>query len=91
MPSEDVKIIPVMKKMKANSPPLKMKRIQFDISDDDTQKLDELVEDSGAASRAEVLRHALSLYQFFVEESNKGRRIQVVDPESNIVREPILL
>jgi Arc/MetJ-type ribon-helix-helix transcriptional regulator len=66
-----------------------MKRMQFDISEDDSKKLVKLVEDSGAASMAEVIRNALSLYQFLVEESKKGCRIQVFDPESNVVKEPI--
>ena len=67
----------------------KMKRMQFDILDEDAQKLKELVEATGSASMAEVLRNALSLYQFLVEESKKGCRVQVFDPESNVIREPV--
>jgi hypothetical protein len=38
---------------------------------------------------AEVLRNALSLYQFLVEESKKGCKVQGIDSEQNVMKEPI--
>ncbi len=68
---------------------LKKKRIQFDISSKDADILEDLVHESGATSMAEVLRNALNLYKFFVEETKKGVRIQVID-SSNTIKELIL-
>ena len=66
-----------------------MKRIQFDISDEDAKTLKNLVRESRAASMAEVIRHALNLYKFFIREAKKGGRIQVLDSEQ-IIKEPII-
>jgi Arc/MetJ-type ribon-helix-helix transcriptional regulator len=68
---------------------MKKKRIQFDISNKDADALEELVQESGAASMAEVLRNALNLYKYCIQETKKGGRIQIVD-SGNIIKEPIL-
>ena len=65
------------------------KRIQFDISNREAMRLRKLVHESGAISMAEVLRNALSLYDYFVQECSKGGRIQVVDTEK-VIKEPII-
>lgn len=67
---------------------MKKKRIQFDISSKDANMLEDLVQESGATSMAEVLRNALNLYKYLVQETKKGGRIQVVDSGS-VIKEPI--
>jgi Arc/MetJ-type ribon-helix-helix transcriptional regulator len=67
---------------------MKKKRIQFDISSKDANMLEDLVQESGATSMAEVLRNALNLYKYLVEETKNGGRVQVVDSGS-VIKEPI--
>ena len=67
-----------------------MKRIQFDISERDLDKLKGLVRETGATSMAEVLRNSLNLYKFFVQESKNGGRIQVVYADQ-IIKEPCFI
>lgn len=45
----------------------KAKRIQFDFSPDALSQIEELVKNTGAASKAEVIRKALKLYEYTVE------------------------
>lgn len=56
--------------------PTKQKeRVQFDFSPEALQRLDDLKEKIDAATRAEVVRNALRLYEWIVNE---------IDPESTI-------
>ncbi len=42
-------------------------RVQFDFSEDMLKKLDYIVEKTGAATRAEAVRNALRVYNWFIE------------------------
>lgn len=49
------------------------KRLQFDFSEEGLRELDELQEITGLPTRAELIRHALRLLQWTIEEtSSKG-------------------
>jgi len=67
-----------------------MKRIQFDLPDEDAEELEHLREIAGASSAAELLQNSLSLYRWAVTETKKGRRIQSTDPEHRLVTEVTL-
>ncbi len=53
-------------------------RIQLDLTDTMRDLIDELVEETGAATRAEILRRAVSIYAMLLEETKGGRRLQIV-------------
>jgi hypothetical protein len=49
------------------------KRLQFDFTEEGLRELDELQEATGLPTRAELIRHALRLLQWTIEETaNKG-------------------
>lgn len=50
-------------------------RLQFDISPEALKELDQLREESGAATRAELLRNALRVYSWFLEHRREGFRL----------------
>ena len=52
-------------------------RLQFDFTLEAIKRLDELKEKTEAATRAETVRHALRLYEWFV-------KVKDVDPDSTI-------
>ena len=64
-------------------------RIQLDLTPKMADLLDDLVERTGAASRAEVIRRAISVYNLLLLETEKGRRIEVAGPRGE--RERVLL
>ena len=64
---------------------MKPLRIQFDFSPEAVKKLDEMVKSSGAASRAEVVRRSLSLFEHVllsdaqvVLKKNDGTEIKIL-------------
>jgi len=60
-------------------------RVQFDFSPDALERLDDLREASGAATRAETVRDALSLYEWFIKEVKAEDTVQVYDPEGKLL------
>jgi metal-responsive CopG/Arc/MetJ family transcriptional regulator len=50
-------------------------RVQFDFQLDALEHLDELVAATGAASRAEVVRRALSLYDAVLVAQQEGKEV----------------
>ena len=54
-------------------------RVQFDFSSEALQRLDELKLKVGAATRAETVRNALRLYEWFVNETDPESTIKVFD------------
>jgi metal-responsive CopG/Arc/MetJ family transcriptional regulator len=65
-------------------------RIQFDLTPTMAELLDRLVEETGAATRAAVMRRAISIFALLWDENREGKRIELVQPKSN-VRERVLL
>lgn len=49
-------------------------RVQFDFHPKAIARLDELVDETGATSRAEVVRRALALYDQFLTAEKSGKR-----------------
>jgi len=60
-------------------------RLQFDFTPDALERLDALKDKSGAASRAEVVRSALRLYEWFINDVSPDDTIQVLDSETKEV------
>jgi len=48
------------------------KKLQFDFSEDAVERLDDLVKKTDSASRAEVVRSSLKLYEYAIEMLNSG-------------------
>lgn len=59
-------------------------RVQFDFSPEALQRLENLREKSGAATRAETVRDALSLYEWFINEVSPDDTIRVFDSDGNV-------
>lgn len=58
------------------------KRLQFDFSQEAIDEIDELQNVLGLASRAEVIRLAISLLRFGSEERKRGGRLLVDDGQN---------
>ena len=59
-------------------------RVQFDFTPDAYERLEAIMAESGAASRAETVRNALSLYEWFIGEVDPDDTIQVRSPDGEI-------
>jgi hypothetical protein len=64
-------------------PPRKVTTIAFDQRAD--EELTRLQEELGAASKAEVLRHALSLYGFLQRELSEGGDLLIERPDTDVI------
>ena len=56
----------------ANSLAAGAKRVQFDMAEPAWKELDRLVEETGASSRADVVRQSLRFYAWLVEQHKNG-------------------
>ena len=59
-------------------------RVQFDFSPEALQRLDEIKMKIGAATRAETVRNALRLYEWFVNETDPESTIKVLDKSNEV-------
>jgi ribbon-helix-helix CopG family protein len=59
-------------------------RVQFDFSPNALKRLDDLKERSGATSRAETIRDALSLYEWFIKEVGEDDTVRVFDSNGDL-------
>lgn len=66
-------------------------RIQLDITSKMLELIDLLECKTGSATRAEVIRRAISLYGILCEEKWAGKRIEIIDPKNSKVREKLIL
>jgi Ribbon-helix-helix protein, copG family len=57
-------------------------RIQFDFSIDALERLDHIKELTGASTRAEAIRQALRLYEWFVTETDPSDTITIKDKDN---------
>ena len=55
------------------------KRIQFDLTQPMVYTLDQLVEQTGATTRSEVIRRAIDIYRRLLDERLKGSVLVFVD------------
>jgi hypothetical protein len=53
-------------------------RVQFDFTPDAYERLEAITSASGAISRAETVRNALSLYEWFIRDVDPNATIQVL-------------
>jgi hypothetical protein len=60
-------------------------RVQFDFSPDALQRLEDLKEKTDASTKAEVIRNALKLYEWFATQVDPNYVIEVKDHDSNTV------
>jgi hypothetical protein len=64
-----------------------MKRLQFDISEERVQELDDLVERTGLKTRAHLFNSALTLFEWAIREREAGRIIAAVDEKTDKYKE----
>lgn len=60
-------------------------RVQLDFSHESLERLEQLREKIGANTRAEVIRQALRLYEWFINETDPDSMIQITDRDGEIL------
>lgn len=65
------------------------RRLQLDFSSEAYERLDQIKERTRARSNGDVVRDALRLYEWYLEQKDKGLRLQLSDGE--VVREVELI
>lgn len=68
------------------TPPKDTVRVQFDFSKQSLDKLDEIVKQVNAATRAEVIRRALTLYTEILEAKQRGAEIHFRETDGSHVK-----
>lgn len=59
------------------------KRIQFEFHIDSLIRLDNLVTETDSGNRSEVVKKALRLYEFIVDEQKSGKKFILKDDQTN--------
>ena len=67
--------------MNTTKAPTNKQRVQFDFSPEALQRLEHLQETLDAATKAEVVRNALKLYEWFATQIDPEATIEVKDKE----------
>ena len=60
-------------------------RLQFDFSEEMLQKLDYIMEKTGAATRAEAVRNALRVYNWFID-TDPDDHIKVIGENNEVLQ-----
>jgi metal-responsive CopG/Arc/MetJ family transcriptional regulator len=60
-------------------------RVQFDFSEEMLQKLDGIMRKTGAATRAEAMRNALRVYDWFID-TDPDDHIKVIGENNEIIQ-----
>jgi hypothetical protein len=60
-------------------------RVQFDFSPEALQRLEDLKEKVDATTKAEVIRNALKIYEWFATQLDPNYIIEVKDQEGNTI------
>lgn len=60
-------------------------RVQFDFSEEMLQKLDDIMRKTGAATRAEAVRNALRVYDWFID-TDPDDHIKVIGENNEIIQ-----
>ena len=60
-------------------------RVQFDFSPEALQRLEDLKEKVDASTKAEVIRNALKIYEWFATQIDPNYVIEVKDQEGNTI------
>lgn len=66
---------------------MKTVRLQFEVYEDQVEKIDELMRKLGLRRRTELFNHALSFLNWGVREREKGRIIASMDEEKGTYKE----
>lgn len=64
-------------------------RVQFDMSAVAVARLDAMADDTGAATRAEVVRKALALYDRLLQAEDAGGEVRIRRPDGETVVLPV--
>ncbi len=67
----------------------KDQKLQFRFSEDAIDRLDALKDKTHAATRAEVVRNSLRLYEYFIEQTEQGYKFQLVKDDERITIVPL--
>ncbi|MEM8780455.1 MAG: DNA-binding protein [Cyanobacteria bacterium P01_G01_bin.49] len=68
-----------------------MPRLAFDVDNEFSQEFNELVELTGANSKAEAFRKAISLYKVVTKAQKQGEKIMIADGDRQLISEIIIL
>ena len=60
-------------------------RVQFDFTPEALQRLDEIKRATSAATRAETLRDALRLYEWFIDVAEPDSTVKIIDKDNEVV------
>ena len=60
-------------------------RIQFDFTTESMKRLENLKEKTDATTKAEVVRNALKLYEWFVTQIDPNFTVEIKDEENNTI------
>lgn len=64
---------------------MQKERVQFDFSPEALKRLDDIKEKTGAATRAETVRNALRLYEWFVNETTPDTVIKLFGKDNEVI------
>ena len=59
-------------------------RVQFDFTPEALERLDEIKKKTGARTRAETIRNALRIYEWFVDEAGPNSTIKIFNNEEDV-------
>ena len=62
----------------------KSRRVQMDMSPSSFDRLNRLKETVDASTYTEIMKDALRLYEYFIQEDSKGRQFLVKDENGNV-------
>jgi hypothetical protein len=68
---------------------MKYKRLQFDFSTEAVNRLDNIKDATNSASRAEVLRNSLRVYEYFYNMLKEGYEIKLKKDEKEVTVAPL--
>lgn len=69
----------------------KMPRLAFDVDAQFSQEFNELVKLTGASSKADAFRKAISLYKVITKAQEQGEKIMIADRDRQPISEIIIL
>ena len=68
-----------------------MPRLAFDVDEQFSQEFNELVQLTGASSKADAFRKAVSLYKVVTKVQQQGEKLMVADSQRQPISEIIIL
>lgn len=68
-----------------------MPRLAFDVDEQFSQEFNELVHLTGASSKADAFRKAVSLYKVVTKAQQQGEKLMIADSQRQPISEIIIL